>query len=125
MWDRAKLFALWNWLPAFHVVAKSQHLPTASRQLHVSVSALSRTIKQLEAALGCELFERERRGLVLNQHGRALQAIVDRSIAAFAGELDQVVAAGASRLCRVAVAHTVSQRVVVPPMLAALSGVVP
>jgi DNA-binding transcriptional LysR family regulator len=125
MWDRSKLFALWNWLPAFHVVAKTQHLPTASRQLHVSVSALSRTIKQLETALGCELFVRDGRGLALNQHGRALQAIVDRAIGSLIGELDQVTEAGASRLFRVAVAHTVSQRVVVPTMLSALSGVVP
>jgi DNA-binding transcriptional LysR family regulator len=125
MSERAKLFSLWNWLPAFHVVARTQHLPTASRTLHVTKSALSRTIKQLESALGCELFVRERGGLVLNAQGRALQASVDRAIATLAGELEQVASASTVRLFRVAVAHTVSQRVVVPAMLGALGGTVP
>jgi DNA-binding transcriptional LysR family regulator len=125
MSERAKLFSLWNWLPAFHVVARTQHLPTASRTLHVTKSALSRTIKQLETALGCELFVREHGGMVLNARGRALQASVDRVIATLARDLEQVASATTVRLFRIAVAHTVSQRVVVPAMLGALGGTVP
>ena len=46
-----RLTTLWSWLPGFRAVAETQHLPTASKQLHVGASALSRTIRLLEEAL--------------------------------------------------------------------------
>ena len=63
---------VWNWLPAFRVVAETEHLPTASQELHVTPSALSRTIKQLEDELGEPLFSRVGRRLVLSPSGREL-----------------------------------------------------
>lgn len=63
---------VWNWLPAFRVVAETEHLPTASQELHVTPSALSRTIKQLEDELGEPLFMRVGRRLVLSPSGREL-----------------------------------------------------
>lgn len=65
---------LWNWLPAFRAVAETQHLPTASEKLHVSPSALSRTIRLLEDAVGSPLFDRVGRELRLNANGEALLA---------------------------------------------------
>ncbi len=71
--DRSrKVTALWNWLPSFRAVAETEHLPTASRQLHVSASALSRTIRLLEDEVGVPLFDRVGRNLHLNSEGRAL-----------------------------------------------------
>jgi DNA-binding transcriptional LysR family regulator len=64
----------WNWLPAFRVVAETQHLPTASKEFGVTASALSRAIKDLESQLGVELFERRGRRLVLNGRGEELLA---------------------------------------------------
>lgn len=77
--DRAlRLTAYWNWLPAFRAVAETEHLPTAARLLHVSPSALSRTVRQLEHALGHVLFVRRNRGLHLTPAGReALAAVRD------------------------------------------------
>lgn len=63
---------LWNWLPAFRVVAQTEHLPSASEQLHISASALSRTIRLLEEEVGRPLFDRVGRRLVLNANGQAL-----------------------------------------------------
>ncbi|MBL4689144.1 MAG: LysR family transcriptional regulator [Nannocystaceae bacterium] len=60
---------LWSWLPAFRAVAETQHLPTASRQLFVSASALSRTIKLLEQDVGHRLFSRNGRRIELNESG--------------------------------------------------------
>jgi LysR family cyn operon transcriptional activator len=65
-----RLSTLWNWLPAFRAVAETEHLPTASEALHVSPSALSRTIKLLEEDVGQPLFDRAGRNIVLNQVGR-------------------------------------------------------
>ena len=69
-----ELQQLWAWLPAFRVVAETEHLPTSARQLGVTPSALSRTIRLLESELEVDLFERRGRKLVLNDSGRELLA---------------------------------------------------
>lgn len=53
----------------FWTVAKEGHLTRAARQLHVSQSALSAQIRQLEGQLGHELFLREGRSLRLTEIG--------------------------------------------------------
>lgn len=53
----------------FWVVAKEGHLTRAARQLHVSQSALSAQIRQLEQQLGHALFVREGRSLRLTEMG--------------------------------------------------------
>ncbi|HJL20475.1 MAG TPA: LysR family transcriptional regulator, partial [Sandaracinaceae bacterium LLY-WYZ-13_1] len=77
-----RLYRVWNWLPAFRAVAETEHLPTASEMLHVSPSALSRSIKQLEGELGQPLFRRIGRRLELSPAGeellRALQESMSR-----------------------------------------------
>ncbi len=64
-----RVTSLWSWLPAFRAVAETQHLPTASQQLFVSASALSRTIKLLEEDVGRRLFLRSGRRIELNESG--------------------------------------------------------
>jgi DNA-binding transcriptional LysR family regulator len=88
-----RLNQLWNWLPAFRAVGETQHLPSASQELHVSPSALSRAIKLLEDELGTELFKRSTRGLELTDEGRrflesvrqAMQALDDGAAALESG----------------------------------------
>jgi len=53
----------------FWVVAKEGHLTRAATQLHVSQSALSSQIRQLQDQLGHELFSREGRSLRLTEVG--------------------------------------------------------
>lgn len=75
--ERLKRVAgVWSWLPAFRAVAETQHLPTASAELEVSASALSRTIRLLETDLGRTLFERQGRRIVLNEAGERLLVAV-------------------------------------------------
>lgn len=54
----------------FRVVAKTGNLTRAAQQLHLSQSALSTQIRQLEEQLGQPLFLRQGRGLVLSEAGR-------------------------------------------------------
>ena len=54
----------------FWVVAHSRHLTRAAETLHVSPSALSIQLRQLEERLGHALFERRNRQLVLTEAGR-------------------------------------------------------
>jgi DNA-binding transcriptional LysR family regulator len=71
-----RVSSLWSWLPAFRAVAETQHLPTASTQLHVSASALSRTIRLLEEDVGRRLFLRNGRRIELNESGQRLLVAV-------------------------------------------------
>lgn len=71
--DRAlRLRQFWSWLPSFRAVAETEHLPTAAQQVGLTASALSRSIKDLEAVLGVQLFDRKGRRLALNARGQAL-----------------------------------------------------
>ena len=53
----------------FWIVAKEGHLTRAAEQLHVSQSALSSQIRQLQDQLGHELFSRDGRSLRLTEVG--------------------------------------------------------
>lgn len=66
-----RLLEVWPYLPAFRVVAETEHLPTASARLHVTPSALSRGVSMLERRLGQKLFLRRGRKLELNEAGDA------------------------------------------------------
>lgn len=87
---------IWNWLPAFRAVAESEHLPTASREVHLSPSALSRAVKLLEDDLGVELFVREGRQLELTEAGRRLLAASRASMRSVEAALDQILSAEAA-----------------------------
>lgn len=53
----------------FWMVAREQHLTRAAEELHVSQSAVSAQIRQLEETLGHDLFRREGRSLELTEIG--------------------------------------------------------
>ncbi|MBF6176399.1 LysR family transcriptional regulator [Nocardia blacklockiae] len=87
----------------FAAVAEEGHLTRAAQRLYVSQPALTKQIKQLEARLGVELFERSRTGMTLTAAGRVLAAQVpglladwDRILRAAKGS-----AAHAARVVRV------------------------
>ncbi len=61
----------------FWAVAKEGNLTRAAEQLHVSQSALSTQIKQLEDQLGQALFTREGRALQLTEAGRVALTYAD------------------------------------------------
>ncbi|GAB3479830.1 HTH-type transcriptional activator IlvY [Marinomonas epiphytica] len=56
-------------LKHFLSLAESLHFGRASEECHISVSALSRNIRQLEEELGVELFNRDNRTVTLTQEG--------------------------------------------------------
>ncbi len=61
-------------LKQFLSLSESLHFGRSSEACHVSPSTLSRTIKQLEEALGVELFERDNRTVRLTRQGQVFQA---------------------------------------------------
>lgn len=67
-----RLVQLWNWLPAFRAVAETEKLADASEKIHLSKSALSRSVQLLEDAVGTDLFDRSGRNITLNEAGETL-----------------------------------------------------
>src|SRR5829696_7155318 len=59
-------------------VAETGGMTSASRVLNLTQAAVSLQVKRLEETLGCQLFERDRRGLRLTGHGERLVAHADR-----------------------------------------------
>ncbi len=111
----------WSLIHAFLAVAESGSLSAAARALGSSQPTLGRQVREVEAALGVELFHRHARGLALSQTGHAIlpaaQAMRDA-----AGQID-LIAAGADRAPTGVVRLTASVIVshfVLPPILARL-----
>lgn len=96
-----RLAQFWSWLPAFRAVAEKEHLPSAADEMHLSPSALSRSVKQLEEHLGVELFERHGRGIVLSNAGRVLLEHVRGAMRLVDDGLERVTAATKSGSIRV------------------------
>src|SRR5436190_554453 len=69
-------------LKIFCAVAESGSLVVASRKLHLTPSAISHGLKALETELGCRLFERVGKRMVLNQAGDQLLASIRGPISA-------------------------------------------
>ncbi len=80
----------------FWAVGHEGNLTTVARRLHVSQSAVSAQIRQLEGDLGTELFSREGRRLVLTEAGRIALGYADE-IFALSTELLSTMRQGALR----------------------------
>src|SRR5213593_628208 len=101
-------------LRMFCVVAQLGSLVAASRVLHLTSSALSHGLKSLEGQLGCRLFERAGKKLLLNQAGEQLLAQIQGPLAALeaAGEsLKRLGKWGQTRL-RIGAADSACQHIV-------------
>lgn len=70
----------WYQLENFRAVARTQHMTDSARDLSVSQPALSRSIAKLEQELGCPLFERNGKHIVLNRYGKIFLQHVDRAL---------------------------------------------
>lgn len=62
----------WDKLRAFHVVARCGSFARAAQEFHLSSSAVSRQIADIEHSLGVSLFNRHPRGLTLTGSGEIL-----------------------------------------------------
>ncbi|MDO3378938.1 LysR family transcriptional regulator [Geoalkalibacter halelectricus] len=63
-----------NQLKSFLAIARERNLTRAADKLHLSQSALSTQLKQLETELGVSLFRRTARGMELSEQGTELLA---------------------------------------------------
>lgn len=67
-------------LRAFEVTASLASISRAAEKLHLSQSAISQSVANLETALGVALFERRRNGSFLTREGEAFRIRVERAL---------------------------------------------
>lgn len=77
-----------NALRAFDVSARHLNFTRAAEELHLSPTAVSQHVKNLEQRLGVALFRRLPRGLALTDEGLALLPTLTESFARIAASLD-------------------------------------
>ncbi len=105
-------------LRVFCSVAKLGSLALAARELHLTPSALSHSLKALETHLGCRLFDRAGNKMLLNQAGEQLLAQVQSPLAALAAveeSIKNLATWGQTRL-RIGAAASACQHIL-PPVL--------
>lgn len=72
-------------LRAFDAVAEAGSFTAAAARLHLTQSALSVLVRELEREMGVQLFDRHTRRVLLSEAGRAFQPSVQRLLADLAG----------------------------------------
>ena len=77
----------------FEALANTLHFGRAAEQVGVSQPALSAQIAELESRLGCRLFERGPRGVMLTEDAVVLQPRIEKALSAIR-ELETVAPAG-------------------------------
>lgn len=78
----------------FVAAVEDPNLTRLAGELHISQPALSRSLRRLEAMVGVQLFDRARRSLEPNEHGRTLAAHARRALTELDTGLQSVRAAG-------------------------------
>ena len=56
----------------FYTVAKTGNISKAAKEIYISQPAISKSIQKLEESVGCKLFSRSSRGVVLTDEGKLL-----------------------------------------------------
>ncbi len=105
-------------LPAFRSVAELQNLRAAADVLHLTHSAVSQQMRNLEEQLGFALFERRGRRLLLNAAGQALLRSVQPALAQLDDGVQAAAAAasGSAQRLRVTLLPSFAQRWLLPRM---------
>jgi LysR family transcriptional regulator, glycine cleavage system transcriptional activator len=105
-------------LPAFRTVAELQNLRAAAEVLHLTHSAVSQQIRNLEEQLGFDLFERRGRRVLRNAAGEALLRGVQSALAQLDDGVQAAAAAasGAAPRLRVTLLPSFAQRWLLPRM---------
>ncbi|MER3355642.1 MAG: LysR substrate-binding domain-containing protein [Hoeflea sp. D1-CHI-28] len=92
------VFRHYDALRVFSIVAEDGGFASAADRLNLSKGAVSYQIKQLEHALGFELFIRKPRGVVLTKRGRVLQMSAARAFRDIDRDILELRKAGAHTL---------------------------
>lgn len=100
----------------FYTVANAGNISKAAKQLYISQPAISKSIQKLEDNLGCKLFSRSSRGVILTDEGQLLYGHVKEAFGTLnLGEekLKRSIALGVGHL-RIGVSATLCKYMLLP-----------
>jgi LysR family glycine cleavage system transcriptional activator len=103
-----------NALRAFVAAAKHLSFSKAAAELHVTPAAVSQQVKQLEDHLGCALFKRTSRNLLLTDEGQACLPGLAEGFDKLGEALGQIQLVGSSGVLAVSVAPSFAAKWLVP-----------
>src|SRR5689334_2464533 len=103
-----------NGLRVFEAAARLGSFTTAAGELHVTQAAVSRSVKMLEAQLGCSLFERHANALTLTDAARLLLPELTASFARIAHAVERAAGRDARDVLTVGVGPTFAMRWLIP-----------
>ena len=105
-------------LPSFRTIARTSNLRAAAEELHLTHSAVSQQLRQLESQLGFQLFDRRSQRIVLNAAGAALLRAIEPALDQIDDGVRSAAAAavGAQQRMRVSVLPSFAQRWLLPRM---------
>lgn len=103
-----------NGLRAFESAARLGSFTAAAGELHVTQAAVSRSVKLLEAQLGCSLFERHANALTLTDAARLLLPELTGAFARMAAAVERASGRAAKNVLTVGVGPTFAMRWLIP-----------
>lgn len=77
-------------LSAFVEIVKHGSLKAAANHIHLSQSAISKTLQDLEKILGTELLRRDRGGIELTREGRVFRQFAEQGLAALSHGIESI-----------------------------------
>jgi LysR family glycine cleavage system transcriptional activator len=102
-------------LLAFEATARHGSVSRAAEELHLTQSAISRQVQQLEEALGVSLFRRSRQRVMLTDVGRMYASHVRNTLSELSDATHQAIAlSGTSGVLNLAVLPTFGTRWLIP-----------
>jgi DNA-binding transcriptional LysR family regulator len=100
----------------FYTVANAGNISKAAKELYISQPAISKSIQKLEESLGCKLFSRSSRGVLLTEEGSLLYGHVREafeSLTAGEDKLKRALALGVGHI-QIGVSSTLCKHILLP-----------
>ncbi len=105
-----------QWLPAFEAAARHLSFSKAAQELHVSTSAVSQQVKQLESYLGQSLFHRHTRRVELTAAGQAYAHIASELLRRYRQAHEAFMRRHGRPLLRISMTPLVAHELILPAL---------
>ena len=105
-----------QWLPAFEAAARLVSFRRAAEELHITTSAVSQQVRQLEAYLAQALFLRQNRTVRLTETGRAYAALASQVLQSYRQGHERLMQRAARPALRITMTPLVAHELVLPAL---------
>jgi LysR family glycine cleavage system transcriptional activator len=103
-----------TWFRAFESSARQLSFTKAAAELNLTQSAISQHVRALEDELGCPLFIRKHRGLMLTDQGRRLLPSVSTAISTLSSAAESFITYPENKTLTVATSSSIARWYIIP-----------